>query len=272
MRRLSAAFPFALLLAFSRNRRIAVDATVAISEIAYRGSGVDTCNGEDWIELINENNDGGATDADLTGYVLHNNNDDDADVNDEGGSTTDHHPGDATFPEGTTLKAGGYLVLCGGDRDFGFGIGNNDTITLLDPTGAIVDSVSLSSSAASTEDSAGGGAAAVTYAYFVGEFLHTTITTPGEDNVFYPPLPPSTEPPSSAGKEPPVDDNNSPSGDEISTTDIADIDNAPEQTTTDTTEIDMHADPPSSSPSGSIQLGRILGLVAVVGIPWSWLA
>jgi hypothetical protein len=156
-------FIFTFLASYS-GTIFSVEATLTISEIAFHGSGDETCNGEDWVELINRNNDGGATTVDLTDYILH----------DDNGAADG-----IAFPEGTLLEAGEYLIVCR-NQDFSFGIGRNDIVTLLDANGEIVDSVELKGDSPESSLS--------TYAYFEGDFMYTTVMTPGEDNVFYPAL------------------------------------------------------------------------------------
>ena len=96
----------------------AAAATVIITEVADKGS-ADTCAGQDWVEL---HNSGGASVA-LTGYKLHDDNGPD-------------HANVLTF-SGKTIGAGSYLVLCKG-VDFAFGIGGDDTVTLLDAGAHVV--------------------------------------------------------------------------------------------------------------------------------------
>jgi len=134
---------------------------IVINEVAYRGTSDDVCNGEDWVELANTN----GSDVDLTGYVLH----DDKGPTDEDATT---------IGGGITIPSQGYILMCR-DTDFAFGIGGSDTVTLLDPSGQTVDSVSM----------AGDGPDEATYARIDGEFKYTTETTPGADNVLEEPVP-----------------------------------------------------------------------------------
>ena len=81
-------------------------------------------SGTDWVELYN----GSEETVDLSGYFLQ----------DSKGSEEEY-----IFPEGTTVAAGGFLVL-EKEADFPFGIsGDGDEIVLLDAAGAIVDRVTV---------------------------------------------------------------------------------------------------------------------------------
>lgn len=131
-----------------------------INEVAYGGSGESTCNGEDWIELLNTDD---AIVVNLTNYVLH----DDKGKDDESAKT---------FSNGT-MAPGAFLVLCR-DEDFAFGIGSDDTVTLLGATGMRVNSVALT----------GAGNDEETYSYFDGDYKYTTTPTPGKANVYTKPM------------------------------------------------------------------------------------
>jgi len=133
-------------------------ASLVINEVAYRGSGEDNCNGGDWIELLNTSDEAV---VDLTNHVLH----DDKGVDDE----------DAKTLTEDTLAPGEYLVLCR-KVDFDFGIGSDDTVTLLDPTGIPISVVVL--------PGIGADDATETYALTDGgEYQYTATPTPGEANV-----------------------------------------------------------------------------------------
>ena len=73
---------------------------------------------------------GGSADADLEGYVLY----------DDGGVEKAF-----TFPAGTTVPAGGYLVMVAKEEgSFDFGLGKKgDALTLLDASGAVTDEVEI---------------------------------------------------------------------------------------------------------------------------------
>jgi hypothetical protein len=140
-------------------------ADIVISEVAYAGSGEGTCGGADWVELLNTGDDA----VDLTNYILH----DDKGEDDE----------DALiFADGTTISSGEFLLLCR-NEDFAFGIGSDDTVTIIGPTGIPVSSVGL------TGTGADDGTA--TFALVDGEYLYTATPTPGEANIIS--TPPSRE-------------------------------------------------------------------------------
>ena len=150
-----------------------VHGNVLITEVADKGSSNGNCGAADWVELFNE---GQA--ISLSGYVLH---------DDKGPLDT----GAFTFSEDwPMLQTEEYLVLCcgveGDPTSPQFGIGGDDTITLLDAQGAVV------SSAGPLLDQ---GALDVTYAFFGGSsYEYTTIPTPGAANVQAPlPTPETAE-------------------------------------------------------------------------------
>ena len=97
------------------------EVAVVINEILTNGS-----QDEDWVEFYN----GGSADADLEGYVLY----------DDGGVEKAF-----TFPAGTTVPAGGYLVMVAKEEgSFDFGLGKKgDALTLLDASGAVTDEVEI---------------------------------------------------------------------------------------------------------------------------------
>ena len=112
-------------------------ATVAITEVANKGSsGVCLFNDDgsmdgtaDWVEIWNY----GATDVDLSGFILHD----------------DKGAGDSkAFGLSGTIAAGDYMLLCNDDStqgvlQFAFGIGGDDTVTLTDGTNEIWTSGAL---------------------------------------------------------------------------------------------------------------------------------
>jgi len=149
-------------------------ANVVISEIAYKGTNNSNnnnnniCGERDWIELYNNNNNNEEEAAvfDLSGYILHDN---------KGFGDEDAH----TFAEGTSIGAGEYLLLCR-DTDFSFGIGADDTVTLVGPTGIETSSVELPGT--------GGGDGTETYALIGSKYEYTSSPTPGDANVFTEPV------------------------------------------------------------------------------------
>lgn len=94
-----------------------------------------TSTGDDQIELINLE----ATDVDLEGWSVTDDGWDPADP------TTDDHR--YTLPTGTTIGAGGYLVLVK-NFDHLFGLGGSDSVTLYDAADAVADTVTWATDAA----------------------------------------------------------------------------------------------------------------------------
>jgi hypothetical protein len=82
----------------------------------------------DWIELYNR----GTTVVNLSGFVVKDNDD---------SRTT-------TFPAGTTIAAGGFLVI--EEAQLGFGLGAADAARLFEPSGALVDSYTWTAHATTT--------------------------------------------------------------------------------------------------------------------------
>ena len=78
----------------------------------------------DSIELYNT----GATEVDLSGWIVKDDKDDRTDA----------------LPEGTKIAPGAYLVLQT-DKDFTFGLGNGDAARIFDATGTLVDGVTFPS-------------------------------------------------------------------------------------------------------------------------------
>ena len=138
---------------------------VLINEVAYKGSTVGSCDGEDWVELFN-NDSSSSTPTSLDNYILH----------DDKGPADDKA---YIFPTGVTIVPGEYKVLCKG-ADFAFGIGSTDTITLVDTSGAIVST---------SGPLPGTGGDSASYALLnpasdTGEYEYTFTPTPGEANLF----------------------------------------------------------------------------------------
>ena len=139
----------------------ASSANVVVNEVADKGSS-GTCAGEDWIELYNN---GGASVA-LAGYVLH---DDNGPAN----------AGALTFSSGAQIAAGGYLLLCcnsdAADAP-GFKIRGQDTITLLDASGALV-------STSGQLPGGGQGTFGKSFAFDGSSWAYTMSVTPAAANV-----------------------------------------------------------------------------------------
>lgn len=82
----------------------------------------------DWIELYNR----GTTAVNLSGFVIKDNDD---------SRTT-------ALPVGTTIAAGGFLII--EEAQLGFGLGSADAARLFDPAGALVDSYTWTAHATTT--------------------------------------------------------------------------------------------------------------------------
>lgn len=128
--------------------------TVVINEIKSTGGGPDA------IELLNRGNE----DVDLSGYVIKDDND----------GRTD------TLPQGTTIAAGGFLVL-EEERDFTFGLGNGDSVRLYLPGGeALMDGHTYEAHGNPSWGRCPDGS---------GDFIVTGELTLGEPNVCETPIP-----------------------------------------------------------------------------------
>ena len=100
---------------------------VIITAVANKGT-ADKCSGEEWVALANT----GASNVAIDGFMLTDGNgreDDDA----------------LTFGSGVSIAANSKMVLCR-KADFEFKIGGNDTVTLWDAAGAMVDTTTLDGS------------------------------------------------------------------------------------------------------------------------------
>ena len=98
---------------------------IRLNEVADKsckhGCGDELCGGEDWVEIYNPS----GVRVDLAGYIL----------SDDGGPTDS----DAFhFPVGDAIDPGGFRVLCK-IREFVYGIGGSDTVSLWDDRGKMVD-------------------------------------------------------------------------------------------------------------------------------------
>ena len=105
----------------------------------------------DWVELYNPS----AGPADVSGFVFRDNDDTHTYV----------------IPSGTSIAAGGYLVL--EEAQFNFGLGSADSARLFDATGTLVDSYSWTAHAAITYGRCPDG---------TGAFTSTTGSTKGAAN------------------------------------------------------------------------------------------
>lgn len=105
----------------------------------------------DWVELYNQ----GASPVDLSGFAFRDND--------------DTHT--YLIPAGTTIAAGGYLVL--EEAALGFGLGSGDSARLFDTTGAMVDSYTWTAHATTTYGRCPNGS---------GAFTTTTASTKGTAN------------------------------------------------------------------------------------------
>jgi hypothetical protein len=121
--------------------------TVKVNEVESNGDPAG-----DWVEFYNT----GTQAVDLSGYVFRDNDD-----------TRGY-----TIPSGTTIPAGGYLVLL--ESAFGFGLGGGDQARLFAPGGSVlVDSYTWTAHAATTYGRCPDG---------TGAFQTTTTSTRGAAN------------------------------------------------------------------------------------------
>jgi len=160
-------FLLTLLISLTTGRSNAV----IISEVADKGSS-GVCDGNDWLELYNPS----AEPVELTGWQLH----------DDQGAL---HAETFTFADGALLESGGFYLLCCGDAGAGstqFGIGSEDTISLLDNNLAVVSQVGpLLGGTNSGFD--------ISYALDTSNlsntmtYSYTTAPTPGEPNAIVTP-------------------------------------------------------------------------------------
>ena len=136
-------------------------AAIVVNEVADKGTS-GQCNGGDWVELYNS----GAAEQSIAAYVLH---------DDKGPSDKGAH----TFPAGSKIAAGGYIVLCydkTGSNGVKFKVGGDDTVSLLDDKG------SLLSTSGTLQDQ---GSSLTTWSRTsAGKYQYTTTPTPGKANIF----------------------------------------------------------------------------------------
>ena len=158
--RACASLGFVLLIASAS----ASASAVRINEVSDHGT-PSACDGEDWVELSLPATATSPVDL-STGYVLH----------DDQGADAEDALDFAALATGTLspLEPGGYLLLCRGDGagEFSFGIGGDDTVTLLDAEGGVVST---------TGELPGKGDDGITYAYddASGGYAYTSTPTPG---------------------------------------------------------------------------------------------
>lgn len=122
--------------------------------IAVRINEIESSGGTpgDWVELINA----GPTVADLSGYIVRDND--------------DSHT--YTIPAGTTLAPGAFLII--EEAALNYGLGGADAVRLFSPSGALVDSYSWTTHAPVTYGRCPDG---------TGAFAATTASTKGSANV-----------------------------------------------------------------------------------------
>lgn len=99
---------------------------VVINEVESNGDSVG-----DWVELANTNPN---ETLDISGWSIVDND-------------PDHER--IVFPEGTTIESGGYYSLYT-DIDNGFGLGGNDSVSLFNQAGELVDETTWDGHAATT--------------------------------------------------------------------------------------------------------------------------
>ena len=125
-----------------------VPPAVAVNEI--------NSNGTDWVEIVNT----GDAPVDVSGWTVMD--------NDPVGHAADVTP----LADGTILEAGDYLVFTTG-IEFGFGLGNGDTVTLRDAAGTTVDEHAYPEHAAGFWARCPDG---------TGDFEDVAVGTPGATN------------------------------------------------------------------------------------------
>ncbi|MBT2474849.1 lamin tail domain-containing protein, partial [Microbacterium sp. ISL-103] len=124
MSRLHPAAAVTTVCALSAAALLAVPLAATGAESGIRINEVESSGGVpgDWIEFVNTS----SASVDLSGYVVKDNGDDES----------------YTFPAGTTVEPGAYLVLDevnAGVGDFTFGLGKADQVRLFDPNGVLAD-------------------------------------------------------------------------------------------------------------------------------------
>jgi hypothetical protein len=164
-------------------------AKLVINEVSDAGTS-NACDSSDWIELLNipagddllasslnvDDDDCGddllgaglsdddSCTIDLSGYKL---------CDDKGCADEDAY----TFPSGSQIKPGEHKVICRGDAGFAFGIGGDDTVTLQDKNGNVLDTAGPLLNE---------GGVDITWSRIpdgTGSFQYTAQATPGAPNV-----------------------------------------------------------------------------------------
>ncbi|MER7446942.1 lamin tail domain-containing protein, partial [Microbacterium sp. NPDC097977] len=135
MSRLHTAAAVTTVCALSAAALLAVPVAATGAESGIRINEVESSGGVpgDWIEFVNTS----AAVVDLSGYLVKDDGDDES----------------YTFPEGTTVAPGGYLVLDevnDGAGDFTFGLGKDDRVRLFDASTVLVDETGWTGHAALT--------------------------------------------------------------------------------------------------------------------------
>ena len=127
MSRLHSAAAVTTVCALSAAALLAVPLAASGAESGVRINEVESSGGVpgDWIEFVNTSDAA----VDLSGYVVKDNGDDES----------------YTFPDGTVVEPGAYLVLdevTAGVGDFTFGLGKDDQVRLFDTSAVLVDETS----------------------------------------------------------------------------------------------------------------------------------
>jgi hypothetical protein len=135
MSRLHPAAAVTTVCALSAAALLAVPLAATGAESGVRINEVESSGGVpgDWIEFVNTS----TVAVDLSGFVVKDDGDDES----------------YTFPAGTVVEAGAYLVLdevTEGIGDFTFGLGKEDQVRLFDPSAVLVDETSWAGHAAQT--------------------------------------------------------------------------------------------------------------------------
>jgi len=162
---------------------------LVINEVSDAGTS-NACDTADWIELLNVPYDDDdlarkgleATDNDCDDDYLLQMGDDDVCAIDLSGYKLCDSKGcddeDAyTFPSGSKIQPGEHKVICKGDGGFAFGIGGDDTVSVVNKKGKVLDV------AGPLPDQ---GGVEITWARIpdgTGNFMYTAEATPGAPNV-----------------------------------------------------------------------------------------